>query len=494
MPIRGRSSRTVVLLAMCLGLMLTMFNSTMINVALPDLGSSFHASATSLQWVATIYTLTYAAVLLLGGALGDRWGRRAAFLLGVLVFNAGSLLCAVAPALGALLGGRVVQALGAAIMLPQTLSILVHEFTRPQERARAVGIWAGVASVGLAAGPVVGGLLLSITSWRAVFVLSLLLGVATYLLARVSIPVRRHGRPKKALPLDAAGAVTAALALAALVFTLSEGEAAGWSSAVVIGTLVLSFLALAGFVFQQVRMGRRGRNPLMPMGIWRSRPFMAASLGGFAYFAVFFAVLFFYSLDLQGQRGYSALATGFAFLPMTLAMAVAGPVTGKLVVRHGAAPVMISGLVVTAVGSLLLAAADTHSTVMDLEWRLALVGAGCGLMSSSISNLAVSSVPDRYSNSASAVQNTFRQIGSTLGVAVVGIIVRGDGAGFTAGLQAGMTAVSGLLAACAVVSFLLVFRRPPRAVVAGRGSGAARVRDGRAPDSGGGPSALRRRS
>lgn len=479
MSTRGRGSTTIVLLAMCLGLMLTMFNSTIINVALPDLGHSLHASATSLQWVATIYTLTYAAALLLGGALGDRWGRRTAFLTGVLIFSVGSLLSAAAPVLGVLLGARAVQALGAAIMLPQTLSILVHEFTKPHERARAVGIWAGVASLGLAAGPVVGGVLLTVTTWRAVFVLSLLLGAATFLLGRAAIPVHRHGRTKENLPLDVAGSAGAALGLGALVFALSEGENAGWLSVEVLGALALSPLALATFIRGRIRKGRDGGNPLMPMDIWRSRPFIAANLGGFAYFAIFFGVLFFYSLDLQGQRGYSALATGFAFLPMTLAMAIVGPVTGKLMVRYGAARVMVSGLLVTTVGSLLLAAAGTRTTLLDIEWRLTLVGAGCGLLSSSISNLAVSSVPDRYSNSASATQNTFRQIGSTLGVTVLGIIVRGNDSGFTVGLRIGMTVMGGLLATCATVSFLLVRRHRPRAqrVVAKRDADAARVSD-----------------
>ncbi|WP_405467357.1 MFS transporter [Streptomyces canus] len=459
MPIRARGSRTVVLLAMCMALMLTMLNSTMINVALPHLGNSLHASATSLQWVATIYMLAYAAALLLGGALGDRWGRRTTFLLGAVVFASGSLLCAVSPVLGLLLGARALQGLGAAIMLPQTLSILVHEFTQPHERARAVGIWAGVASLGLAAGPVVGGVLLTVTTWRAVFVLTVVLGIATFLLGRSSIPTHRHGRPEKHVRLDITGSLGSALTLAMLVLALSEGQNAGWTSPEVIGAFVLSMVALVCFALGQLRKGRLGRNPLMPMGIWRSRPFVAANLGGFAYFAAFFGVLFFYSLDFQDQRGYSALAAGFAFLPLTLAMAVVGPVAGRLMARFGAAPVMISGLLVTAVGTLLLAFVGAGSPLLDTEWRLVLVGAGCGLLSSPVSNLAVSSVPDRLSNTASAVQNTFRQVGSALGVTVLGIIVRSDDSGFSSGLQTGMTVVSALLAVCTVMTFLLV-RRP----------------------------------
>lgn len=376
----------------------------------------------------------------------------------MLVFSASSLLCAVAPTVGVILGARAVQALGAAIMLPQTLSILVHEFTDPHRRARAVGIWAGVASLGLAAGPVVGGVLLTLTTWRAVFVFSLALGAVTYLLGRVSIPTHRHGRPATDAPLDVVGALTTAVALGALVLAPSEGPEIGWSSPWILGALALFTVALAAFVTGQLRAGRSGRKPLMPMEIWRSRPFVAANLGGFVYFALFFGVLFFYSLDLQDERGYDALTAGFAFLPLTLAMAVLGPVAGRLMVRFGPARVMISGLLVTTVGSLLLAAADARTTLLDLEWRLLLVGTGCGLLSSSISNLAVSSVPDRLSNSASAMQNTFRQIGSTLGVAVLGIIVRGDGSGFTAGLSTGMAVMSGLLAVSAVVSFLLVRR------------------------------------
>jgi EmrB/QacA subfamily drug resistance transporter len=447
---------------MCLGLMGSMFNSTLVNVMLPDIRVALHASETGLQWVAALYTLCYAALLLAGGALGERIGKRMAFLGGVAVFTVGSAACGAAPALGFLLAARAVQAIGVAVMLPQTLSTLVTEYTDPARRARAVGIWAGVASLGLAAGPVVGGVITSVASWRAGFLLSVVLGVITVVLGFRVIPRARYGRPTHAPIPDFAGAALSMLALAALVYGLIESATLGWSSPLIIGAFALAAAAAAGFIATQHTAAGRGRQPLMPLELWRSRGFIGANLAGLAYFFTLFGILYFFSIDLQQYRHYSTLVAGLSFLPMTILMALIGPVAGRLSARFSTTPVMVAGLLVAAAGSLALALLPADGSVADVDWRLALVGIGAGLMSSPMSNTAVSSVAARHSGAASATHNTFRQIGSTLGVAALGIIVAsgqhapgGAAAVFGSGLSHAMTVVATVLVICAVIVAVL---------------------------------------
>lgn len=457
----GGSGSAAVLTATCLGLMLSMFNSTIVSVTIPEIGGSFGASSSQLQWISSLYTLVYAALLLPGGALGNRLGRRTAFLAGVLGLALGCLVCAAAPSYPVLLVGRVVQAVGAAVMLPQTLSILVHEYADPAARARAVGIWAGGAAIGLAAGPVLGGVIVTVTTWRAGFVLSLVLAVVTLALGWVAVPSARHGRPDDTVPVDLVGAVLSVVGLTALVYGLIESSTRGWGSSVIWAALAVFVVATAGFVLVQAWIAQRRRQPLMPLSLWRSGGFVAANLTGLAYFVSFFAILFFYSLDLQVTRQQSPLVAGLSFLPLTLLVAVLGPVAGRLTARFGSGPVMIWGLALSALGCLLLALVPGHAPLADVEWRLAVVGIGAGMTSSPASNAAVSSVPAAHSSTASAVYNTFRQIGSTLGVAAIGAVIGPtDAPGFADGLARGMWVVTAVLVVSALVCAALV--RPGR--------------------------------
>ncbi len=465
---------------MCLGLMLSMLNSTLVNVTMPQIGAQLHASDSGLQWVADIYTLGYASLLLPGGALGNRIGRRPAFLGGVAVFLLGSLLCALAPDLPVLLVARFVQAAGVASMLPQTLAILVHEYAEPAARARAVGVWAGVASLGLAAGPVIGGVIIAVADWRTGFALTCVVAVVALLLGRRAIPAASHGRPADAGRVDLLGAVLGVLWPAALVYALIEAGDIGWTAPGILVCYAVAALGLVAFGLSQRRRPSAAAtgapdsgapntgapkpgapttpaSPLMPLQLWRSRGFIAANAAGFCYFFTFFGVLFFYSLDLQRDLHLSALATGALFLPMTLCMAGLAPVAGRLAARLGTRTVLGTGLLVTALGCLALAALPGHPALPDLEWRMALLGAGAGLMSSPMSNAAVSSVPTEHSGTASAVHNTCRQIGSTLGIALLGVLVHGPD--FSAGLPSAMLLCAGLLLACAVTAFTLLARR-----------------------------------
>jgi len=458
---------------LCLGLLLSMYNATVVNVMLPDIRVSLHASETGLQWVAALYSLCYAALLLAGGALGERLGKRKTFLGGVAVFTIGSAACSAAPSLGFLLAARAVQAVGVAALIPQTLSILVTEYTDPGRRARAVGIWAGAASLGLAAGPVVGGAITGVANWRAGFMLSVVIGLITVALGLRVIPRARYGQPAHPVRPDFLGAGLSTLTLAALTYGLIESGTLGWSSPLIIGALALTAAAAAGFIATQHAAGRRGRQPLMPLELWRSHRFIGANLSALAYFVMLYGILYFYSLDLQQYKHYSTLAAGLTFLPMTILMALLGPVAGRLSARFSTTPVIVAGLLVAAAGSLALALLPTDGSVADVGWRFALIGIGAGLMNSPMSNTAVSSAAARHSGPASATHNTFRQIGGTLGVAALGTIVAaghhatgGATAAFPTGLGHAMTAVSAILALCAVI-------------VAGLGKKQSRVRQAR---------------
>jgi EmrB/QacA subfamily drug resistance transporter len=459
---RRPTGSAAVLTAVCLGLMLSMYNATVVNVMLPDMRVALHASETGLQWVAALYSLCYAALLLGGGALGERLGKRMTFLGGVALFTIGSAACAAAPSLGLMLAARAVQAVGVAVLIPQTLSILVTEYTDPARRARAVGIWAGAASLGLAAGPVVGGAITSVANWRAGFLLSVVLGLIAFALGFRVISRGRYGQPTHPVTPDFMGAGLSVLTLAALTYGLIESATLGWGSPLIIGALVLTAAAAAGFIATQHTAVRRGRQPLMPLELWRSGRFIGANLSAIAYFIMLYGILYFYSIDLQQYKHYSTLAAGLTYLPMTILMALLGPIAGRLSARFGTTLVMVAGLLLAAAGSLALALLPTDGSVLNMGWRFALIGIGAGLMNSPMSNTAVSSAAARHSGAASATHNTFRQIGGTLGVAALGVIVAaghhattGASAAFPTGLSHAMTAVAAILALCAV--FVAVF-------------------------------------
>lgn len=466
-PAATGRAKSLLLIAMCLGMGLTMYNSTLVNTIATAIGSSLRIGSSGEQWISTSYTLCYAALLLTGGAYGNRIGRRAAFLAGAGGFALSSLGCALSPDLPVLLAFRFLQAGSAALLLPPTMSILVYEYSGPA-RARAVGVWAGVASLGLSAGPVLGGIIIEFSTWRLGFVLGAVLGAAAFWMAAVTVPRARHGRPEERVHVDAAGAVLSVIALAALVFGLIESSGYGWTSPVIIGCLAVFVAGIAGFVLAQDRMTRRGKDALMPLELWRASKFTAANGAGLFYFVCFTAIIFFYSAQLQVDWHASPLVTGLSFLPMTLIQAALAPAAGRLVARLGAIPVLAAGLTVGGAGCLLLGLLPHGGgSLLDLEWRLAVVGVGSGFMSSPMSTVAVSAVPRRHSTTAAAVHNTFRQTGATLAVAALGVVVGPLNApGMDAGVDRAMLLTGILLIAWAAVSLTITRRagwRPPPA-------------------------------
>lgn len=433
----------MVLVATCLGMSMTMYSGTMATAVTPAIGEAFGASSTERQWISASFTLVLASLLLTGGAFGNRLGRRTAFLAGVVVFTGATLGCALAPSLWALVGFRVGQAVGSSLLLPPTMSILVHEYADLRDRARALGVWAGVAGLGLSAGPVVGGVIAQGLSWRAGFAAAFVIGVVAAWIGWVAIPPERHGPPDEVPPLDVLGTVLSVIGQGGLVYGLIESRNLGWTATPVMAGFVAAVLGIVAFVAAQARAARRDGHPLMPLELWRIPDFVAANVAGIVYFVCFTGILFFYSAEFQVDRHYSLLESGLAFLPMTLLMSVFAPVAGRLAARFGALRTMGVGMLVTAAGCLLLAAAPYDSGLGDVEWRLAFVGLGSGLIGTPMNTAVVSSVPLRHSGTAAAIHNTFRQIGSSLAVAALGVVV-GDTTlpGFAPGLSHAMLGAS----------------------------------------------------
>jgi EmrB/QacA subfamily drug resistance transporter len=384
---------------------------TVVNVALPALRAQLGAGPAQLQWIVDAYTLTLAVLLLLGGALGDRLGRRALFRTGLALFGLGSLGCALAPGPDALIAVRVLQACGAALLQPSALSTITGSISVPRQRARAIGVWAGVFGLAAAVGPLVGGLLIDTAGWRWIFLINLPV-VAAALLFSLRLPETRGPEPR---PLDFPGISLAALAVFGLTYLLIEGSHSRYTAPAPLSAGILACLGAAGFVLAE----RRREHPLFPLSLLRHRGFTAATGIAVLAFAILAGFLFTSSLYWQQVRHASALGTGLALLPATLGIAVVSPVTGRLIHRLGARTLLIAaGIALTAAAALLIAAAPGHAYVPYAAGYLVL-GTGFGLANPPITNTAVNGLPARQAGVASALATTSRQLGNTLGVAVL---------------------------------------------------------------------------
>jgi DHA2 family methylenomycin A resistance protein-like MFS transporter len=443
------------LIGICLGYFMVILDATAVNVALPDLGRELEGDVAGLQWVVDAYTLVFAALLLSGGALGDRLGSRRVFLAGLGLFTVASAACAAAPTVGFLVGARVAQGIGAALLVPSSLAVLRATYADAAERARAVGVWAAVAGIAAAAGPIIGGLLVTSVSWRAVFVLNVPVGaVALLLAARCVAPdgARRGGG------FDPAGQVAGILALACLTFGLIEGGDAGWGSAVPLLALALSVVAFAVFL----AIERRAAAPMLPLELFRSRVFSASAFVGAAINFGFYGQLFVISLYFQQVRGYSALATGLAMLPEGLFVSVASAFAGRLTARVGPRVPMLIGLTTGGLGLVGLVVAGPDTPYPVLIAPLAAAGFGIAVTMPAATAAIIEAAPAHHAGIAAGVLNASRQAGGTLGVAVLGTLIAG--ASFIGGLQAAMAVAGGAFFAAAAVVAVAV--RRPRAAPA----------------------------
>ncbi len=439
--------RYLVLGICCSSLFLVGLDNTILNVALPALQRDLHASVAGLQWTIDAYVIVLASLLLLAGSMGDRFGRRRVFRTGLVLFSAGSLLCSIAPSLGWLIGFRALQAVGGSMLNPVAVSIITNTFTEPRERARAIGVWGAIIGLSLAAGPVLGGLLVDQASWRAIFWINVPVGLAAFVLTRLYVPESRAARARR---FDPVGQVLLALSFGALVYALIEAPSAGWVSARTLGTLAAVAVGLAAFAGWSLRRA----DPVLDMRFFRSPPFSGATLIAVSAFVALGGFLFLNTLYLQDVRGFSALHAGLFTLPMAAVTAVAAPVSGRLVGAYGPRPsLLISGPCMAVSGALLtVLGPDTGTALLFVAY--ALFGLGFGMVNAPITTTAVAGLPNSQAGVAAAVASTSRQLGQALGVAVIGSIAASKGLG---GTQVDPTDPAGwwIIAGCGAVVALL---------------------------------------
>ncbi len=413
-----------------MSLLIVGLDTTIVNVALPSIHRSLHASISGLQWIVDAYTLVLASLLMLAGSTADRVGRRKTFQTGLVVFSLGSLLCALAPSLPFLIAARVIQAIGGAMLNPVAMSIIRNVFEDPRERAQAIGVWGAVFGLSMALGPVLGGVLVDAFSWRAVFLVNLPVGLAAILLTALFVPESRAPHPRR---IDPVGQVLVIVALASLTYGIIEGPRSGWLSGEILGLFGLSAASFAALIFYELRR----REPLLEVRFFRSAPFAGASAIAVCVFAAIGGFLFLNTLYLQGVRGLSPFHAGLYMLPMAGMMLICSPISGHLVGRQGARLPLLLGGAGVLISALMLTRLTPSSSTAFLFLAYVIFGAGSGLVNPPITNTAVSGMPSAQAGVAAAVASTSRQVGTTLGVAVVGavaggIAASGIGKGFAA--------------------------------------------------------------
>lgn len=406
--------------AMCFALFMIMLDNTVVNVALPSIQRDLHADLASLEWTVNAYTLSLAVLLVVGGRLGDIFGRRKIFLIGVSVFALSSAAIGLAPNDSALIFGRAIQGIGAAMMMPATLSIVTNAFP-PHERGKALGTWAGVSALALAIGPVVGGFLTEQVSWRAIFFLNLPVAAAAITMTLFSTRESRDETVGRQI--DYAGIVTLTVGLTALVLALIEGNRWGWGSPRIVGLFALAVVALAAFAAVETRV----RTPMVDFGVFRSRQFAGASSVGFIVSFGMMAMFFFTALYMQNILGYSALQAGVRFLPTTLVLIVMGPIAGRLTDRIGPRPLLFAGMLITGGSQIWQSFLTSETGYGFLLPSFILMGVGMGLVMSPMTTAAMNAVDRSKAGVASGVLSMGRMVGSSLGVAIFGAVVASVG-------------------------------------------------------------------
>jgi EmrB/QacA subfamily drug resistance transporter len=452
------------LAAVSFGLFMIMLDNTVVNVALPSMQRSLHLKISELEWVVTGYALTFGAFMLTGGKLADLFGRRLIFVIGLAVFTASSLACGLAGSGSVLIAARVVQGLGAALMNPATLSIITVTFP-PRQRGTAIGIWAGVSALALAIGPLVGGLISQRINWNWIFFINIPVGVialvAAYAFIEESRDTSHEQRP------DVPGLVSSALGLFALSYGLIEANTYGWTSPRILAAFAIAAVALAVFVLLELRQ----RLPMLDLSLFRNRVFAGANtvmlLVGLAMFGVFFYV----SLYLQQVLGYSPTQAGASFLPWTVLIILLAPQAGRLSDKIGPRPLVATGMIVLSASMLVFSRMGTHVSFWGLLPGMLLGGVGMSAAMAPVTAAAMSSVTPDKAGVGSAVLNSMRQVGGSLGIAIMGAIVASGIASSTkAGNSHGVAFVYGfhhalevaaVLAAVGAILAALTLRRAP---------------------------------
>ncbi|MBK3527714.1 MULTISPECIES: MFS transporter [Streptomyces] len=414
MPELSHRRRMLVLAICCMSLLIVSLDTTALNVALPAMQHDLDATTSGLQWTIDAYTLVLASLLMLAGSTADRIGRKRVFMAGLAVFTAGSVLCSLAPNLELLVVFRMVQAVGGSMLNPVAMSIITNTFTDPRERARAIGVWGAVVGIAMAAGPLVGGLLVQSVSWRAIFWLNLPVGLAALLLTLRYVPESRAPRARRP---DPVGQLLVIALFGALTYAIIEAPESG--AGPVLPFALIAVAALLALLWYEPRRAE----PLIDLRFFRSAPFSGATVIAISAFAALGGFLFLSTLYLQNVRGLDALHAGLWMLPMAVPMFLCAPLSGRLVGSRGPrVSLLVAGAAMTASGVLFAAfEAETENATLLLGYVL--FGIGFGFVNAPITNTAVSGMPRAQAGVAAAVASTSRQLGSTLGVAVIGAVL-----------------------------------------------------------------------
>ena len=442
------------LAAVSFGLFMIMLDNTVVNVALPAIQEDLGADLSQLQWIVAGYALTFAALMLIGGKLADAFGRRLIFVVGIVIFTLASLWCGLSGTAEMLIVARVVQGAGAALMNPATLSIISATFP-PKQRGAAIGIWAGVSALALAIGPLVGGLLTEHLSWHWIFFINVPVGVVAI---AASLMLITESKDETHVSLDLPGLGTSALGLFALTYGLIEANTYGWTSSRIVGSFVVAVVALASFVMIE----RRSRFPMLDLSLFRSGTYTGANLTMLLVALAMFGVFFFVSLYMQNILGYSAVQAGAAFLPMTLLIILVAPIAGKTSDRFGSRWLMTIGMVLLGIQLLYFSQLSATSSFWNLLPGFILGGFGMAMAMTPTAAAATRAVPVQKAGVGSAVLNAMRQVGGSIGIALMGAIVadqvtkRPGVEGFMAGFERALIVAAVFAFVGSIVAFALV--------------------------------------
>ncbi len=417
MTVSPRSSVPPVLFAsLCAGIVMVYLDTTVVNVALPILQRDFGADIRQLQWVIDAYTLIFASLLLAAGTLGDIIGRNRVFVGGFLGFTAASAICAAAPSISLLLLGRGLQGACAAIMIPLSLAMISTLYADRAARARAIGIWAGLGGLALAAGPVIGGIFVERLGWRSIFLLNLPIGIIAALCLARRLPANSAARARK---LDVVGLVLFVTGTGLLTYSLIEGNELGWASPAIVASFASALVALVAFLLWE----RRQDDALLPLGLFRNPVLVAACVVNFVALFGLFAVLFTLTLFFQQVQQRSAFDTGLCFLALTIPIMVASYVASAIAGRIGPKIPIVAGALLVAVGLTGLTTIEVGSSFVLWGWALTLIGTGVSFVGAPASVAVLASVPPAQAGTVSGVFNTFRQVGAVFGVALPGALI-----------------------------------------------------------------------
>jgi MFS transporter, DHA2 family, methylenomycin A resistance protein len=446
------ASPRAVLVVMCVGYFLVLLDVTIVNVALPQIGNSLGASVSGLQWVVDGYALALATLMLAGGTIGDLRGHKRVVLTGLVVFGAGSLACGIAPGVGVLVAARLVQGVGAALLLPGTLAIISHAYPDGPAQARAIGVWAGIGSLALPAGPLLGGVLIDLFGWRAIFLVNVPI-VVVALVAAVRLVRESIGDGGRRL--DGAGVGLGIVALAAVTFAGIEAGRAGVASVPVLVAAVVAIATLIAFI----RVERaRGEAAMLPLGLFRRPRFTVANAGAATMNLCTLGTLFVLTLFLQSVQGRTPLQAGLALVPLFAPLAVIAPLAGRIVSRVGPRVPIAAGFAVAAAGLALLVASEAGSGYLPLLVAFLLWGIGLGFVTPAVVAAAIAAVPKARAGLASAINNTARQSGGAIGIAVAGAVAGSParGGAFVSGLHAVALAAAVLYLVAAAAGLVLL--------------------------------------